>query len=228
MRVVKLNGIIDELILEQALSLDIRHLGFDFRPTSFQFLQHYRFLELLDKFYSPELRFYLHFCDEQDFVIQKFIEDCDELLKTKPGYLGLSSHLSLEFSDRGKSSFYRKFQLPHLWHYREDALLSDYLESQYLSGLELNFSELEEVRLYKPWEIYCLDLLKQIKPKPGHTRVSLLLHLDWDQSPFDSLFDLLPIDLISLDINQKVEQSYRHVDFDKLKNGILHFQKVQL
>jgi hypothetical protein len=224
MRILKLNGITDELILEQALSLDIRHLGFDFRPISFQFLQHHRFLELLDKFYSPELRFYLQFSDEQDFIIQKFIQDCDLCLKEKPGYLGLSSHLSLEFTDRQRSSFYGQFKLPYLWSHRSDIVLSDYLGSAYLSGLILSFKELEDIRLTQPWEVYCYDFVKQL-PAP---RVSLLLEIDWDQSPFDSLFDLLPIDLISLSINQKVEQSYRQVDMDKLIRGIQYFQKVLL
>lgn len=224
MRTLKLNGITDELILEQAIAFEIRHLGFDFRPLSFQFIQHYRFLEMLEKYYQPELRFYLHFCDEQDFVIQKFIKDCEEILKPKPGFLGLSSHLSLEFSDRQKSSFYGQFQLPHLWHLKSDVILSEYLESRYLSGLVMNFNDLEAKRLMEGWELFCYEFTKQLP----HPRVSLLLEMDWDQSPFDSLFDLLPIDLISLNINHKIEQSYRQVDSDKLSNGIQYFQKVLL
>ncbi|TNE98703.1 MAG: hypothetical protein EP326_09415, partial [Deltaproteobacteria bacterium] len=59
----------------------VSSFGFDFRVRSFNFLQQYSFLELIEKNFQTNHQYDLIFQDEKDFVIAKMIADLDEQLK---------------------------------------------------------------------------------------------------------------------------------------------------
>ena len=75
---IKVDGIYDRRTLSALASLGTRDLCFDFRPKSFNFLQQHVFLDLLGTHNSSEKKIYLHYANEQDFMVQKMIDDSQQ------------------------------------------------------------------------------------------------------------------------------------------------------
>jgi hypothetical protein len=194
---------------------DVADLGFDFRPKSFQFIQQYKFLELLRDQFDPAMVYYLHFEDEKDFVIKKFIDDLRAEQSSLQGFVSIERHFRLVFSDKQKSAFYESFGLPYYWHYREDVILSDYLSGELLKGVIFSLSHFQG------------DLSHYLSEGQKRTHASLetLCVVDWDSDLFPSLFTLFSLDGITLSINDKVEQSYRQVDGIKLAKMLTYYER---
>ena len=95
-----IEGIYDQRTFNSLKEVGISSFSFDFRPTSFNFYQQYRFLDLIDKCFDSSHQYFLHFAGEADFVIQKMVDDLDAQLGDKE-----KSNIFLEFSDRCSSKF---------------------------------------------------------------------------------------------------------------------------
>lgn len=72
---LRMEGIYDLRTILHLKNLNINCFSFDFRPRSFNFLQQYKFFEILQEEYSKELCFFLRYENEKDFVIQKMLTD---------------------------------------------------------------------------------------------------------------------------------------------------------
>ena len=222
---IKIDGIYDLRSIERLEGLGIIDIGFDFRPKSFNFLQQYRFLELFCDNFLPENRYYLHFSNEKNFVIMKFLAD---ILNVMSGSVlfDLNRNIILEFSDTKDYAFYDQFKVPYLWHYSIDYKLTELLDkSQYLKGMIIPYSILKQHHIEGSLYSFIQTLLQIIFERKSNTEFLFLLSLDWDSDIFPSVFELIDFDIISFQINRKVELCYRNVDWNVASEGIVQFRR---
>ena len=147
----QLDGIYDQRTLKLLQQVEIRHLSFDFRPTSFNFFQLHRCLDLLKSKFSFRDHYYFHFANEADFVIKKILDDVS--------LLALPSHLhswNLIFSDAQPGTFYDQFECPYYLYYRTEFDAAFLRGLHHLQGLILPFFLLEV--LHRKNQL--IDLLK--------------------------------------------------------------------
>jgi hypothetical protein len=225
---IKINGIYDERTLKELALQRIIHQSFDFRPTSFNFLQEYKFLDLMETFYLPSNFYYLRFQGEKDFVISKLLSDLKKMLVKKNPFLdGGLERVYLEFSDMLDRSFYEQFNIPYFWHYDPTVPLANYLGSPMLKGIVLSYQLLEGMHDRGTIYNFIQNTLQQIYTS-GNQGLRIIVDLDWDSNIFPSLLDLIDVDLLALPVNNKIEVCYRNVDVLKLKGNILHYKNLSL
>ncbi len=204
-----IDGVYDQRTFNLLKTLKIDSFSFDFRPTSFNFFQQYRFLDLVEKCFDSKDRYFLHFCGEADFVIQKMVDDLREKVSDEE-----LQCFMLEFSDRCSPKFYDQFEFPYILHYSPELKPENFSNSKFLNGIVLHFSHLEEMhregRLFSFIQSF-FQLVKTID-------IELILKADWDADIFPSLVELLDFDSVALPVNDKVEVCYRNVDLNKLSN----------
>ena len=220
---IKINGIYDKRTLNSLDLLNVGDVGFDFRPTSMNFLQQHVALELLKDFQAETRQFTLHYQNEPDFIIQKMVDDIKEL----EGF----SHqhkVSLEFSDIKDHRFYDQFETPFYWHFDYKSSLKDILNSKFIKGIIIPFHILEEA--HKTNTLYKLvkNFHSQAFDKINNGNLELGLSLEWDSDIFPSIVEFFDFDLLSLSVNNKVEVCYRNVDLLKIKEGIEYLKTVDL
>lgn len=221
----KLDGLYDEMALEVAREHQVTHLGFDLRPKSFSFIQHYRLLELIEKEFRNTETYYLKFENEQDFIIQKFIDDLEALGRSANGFLGFDKHFVLEFCGQERVPFCESFKRPYYWHYREDTVLADYLGGEWISGMVLPFMTLSALYERGEFEDFAHHLLHQKSQVRRERPLKLILDINWNSDIFPSLFNSLLIDFLSFSINHQVEISYRVLDKEKIHRCLSAYQE---
>ena len=211
-REIRIDGIYDQETFMGLRDIPISNIGFDFRPKSFNFLQHYRFMDILEKLHNPSERYFLHFCDETNTMISKFLKD---LAKRYP----MANNFLLEFSDNQTLDFYKQFKYPFFWHYRPDENFNKLFDLPHFKGLVLSHSFLTGLHERGRLNNFIRNF-HQLFYRRKDNRRELALSLEWNSNIFPSLFDLFEFDMICLPINKKVEQHYRKVDMDMLKKEL--------
>lgn len=217
-----LKGITDEHGLKFANESKITTLGFDLRPTSFQFIQEYRLIELLSEYFNDQCTYVLHFDEEKEFVIERFLSDIKKDLEQALEREDILRFFQLEFSDRQRSTFYESFERPYFWHIRDDVVLADHLSNSHLQGLILSFAAVEKMQLTGQLDEFYQNVLLEMSRLAPVDRPQIVIDCDWDSNLFPSLLETLTPHFLSLSLNEKVEKSYRLLDPLKLEQG-LHF-----
>ncbi|MBF0367332.1 MAG: hypothetical protein HQK50_17285, partial [Oligoflexia bacterium] len=120
----------------------------DFRPKSFNFLQQYRFLEIMDSALYLGQTYFLHYENEKDFVVAKMLNDFASLAK---GSVNLKDQLLLEFSDVREVEYYESFGMPFFWHYQLCRGREEILRSPKLKGVVFSDTFLEDAIRLKEW-----------------------------------------------------------------------------
>lgn len=189
-------------------------MGFDFRPRSFNFIQQYKFLELLKDQAVHFDKIYLSFCDEKDFVIKKFVED---LIESGVG----SDQLVLEFSDSNPQEFYQQFNMPYIFHYNESN--RNLSPCPLFRGVSIPACYLEEAENNNTLLSFVNLLMTQYSSFLKVPDFKFQLDLDWDTEIYTAYLKYLPIEIFSFGINSKVEVCYRNVNLNKISP---FFQKL--
>lgn len=201
---LRIDGIYDLRTLEASEENSIDCFSFDFRPLSLNYYQQHRFLDLLKNIHSTKHKYFMHFANEADFVLEKCIEDISEYPQ---------DNFILEFSDVRKLNFYDQFKFPFYLHYSDELEINVFQESKYLNGIIFDFEFFNE--LYKKDEFY--NFVTTFFNSIGESHnYKFILRVDWGSDIFPSLFEFFNFEYIALPINSKVETCYRNVDIAKL------------
>lgn len=223
---IKIDGIYDDKIWNELKQLDdVTQFGFDFRPKSFNFLQSYRFFDMLENFYSEDHLYYLHFRDEKDFVINKIIEDCHQFLGERYDGLITFSRILLEFSGTLDFNIFDSFEMGYFVHYDYELDFKIYNEARFLKGVIFSYSIFEGLHAKGLWNEFLEYYTNVLLPYFKQRKIKSVLKVDWGENIFPSLLDSISFDSINFEINSKVEQGYRQVDLSLVKNGLIAFQK---
>ena len=75
---LRIEGVYDIRTVQYLKGQGIEDFSFDFRPKSFNFLQQYRFFEIIERCFHKNLRFFLKYQNEKDFIVQKMLNDIKE------------------------------------------------------------------------------------------------------------------------------------------------------
>lgn len=222
---MRIEGLYDLRTLKTLKENGIFDYGLDFRPTSFNFLQQYRFMDLITKLDDLQSRYYLHFCNEADFVIAKFLEDLKKHYSERTEAGAYQDKVTLEFSDYCPASFYDSFETAYYWNFHQERPLAEYLKSKHIKGIIFDFNWLHDKHKKGEFDSFFSHFLQLAAPHIRERGLELGLKFDWDSHLFDSLFDYVDFKLLSLPVNEKIEVCYRNVDLDKASKNI-HFYKT--
>ena len=214
---IRIEGIYDDSIINLTREKGIEEYGFDLRPKSFNFIQKYRFEEIMNKFYLPSNRYYLHFHNEQAHVITRIIEDLRILLEQP---ITTQNNITLEFSDNQTAGWYDHFGLPFCWHYNSHENIMDILNAENLQGIVLNFDFLDNHCPHEYLDQFAVAFYRQIQASNLKDNLKLIFSIDWDSNIPPTIEEYFDFDLISLPINSKVESSYRQINHDLLSQGL--------
>ncbi|MCY4523731.1 MAG: hypothetical protein OXB84_03220 [Halobacteriovoraceae bacterium] len=208
-REIRIDGVYDEKTILGLKDIPVRNINFDFRPKSFNFLQHYRFMQILEKIYNTTQRYFLHFNNESNNMIFKFLNDLDKRYQ-------MSDNFILEFSDHQRLDFYQQFDHPFFWHYRPEKIFDELLEIPQFKGLVLPHSFLTGLHEQGKLNNFTRNFHQLFYGKKK-TSIELALSLEWNADIFPSLFDLFEFDMICFTINNQVEHGYRQINVDLLR-----------
>ena len=214
---IRLEGVYDDMMVSFMEQKGIEECTFDFRPKSFNFIQKYRFEDIMAKHYLASNRYYLHFCDEKDYVIKRVIED----LSILPGSSMIrQDNIFLEFSDNQTSSWYDHFGLPIYWHYNSCDNIDDILDTRNLQGIVLNFKFLDDYCAHEYLDQFAVFFYRQMQNSHLKDNIRLIFSIDWNSNIPPGIEEYFDFDLISLPINSKIESGYRRINYDLLAQGL--------
>lgn len=214
---LRVEGIYDKRTVKRLLDNNLKIWSFDFRPTSFNFLQQYLFLDILKTFNGDHQSLFLHFQNEADFMIFDMLE------KVKSAGL---SNFFLEFSDHHNVQYYNQFHHPFWWVWDNEGDLADIIRSPYLEGLFLPYSLLIAIEKNGRLNEFILTLRQFLTINPRKKTIPLGLKIKWDDSISPSIFKLLPFEILSVGIGPKIEVCYRNVDLERMEKEISYLKNI--
>lgn len=223
---IKLNGHYNKKVFEISKARGIKHFGFDFRPRSFNFLQNYKFIEILDSIYHHDHFYYLIFERETDNVLNLFIADIKKIFASRGQLERVNQQVFLEFTDTREKSFYNNLELGFFWRVENELAMLEVLKSDNLQGLILSFDMLEKFQKQGQLFSFIGKLNNGLKRFDG--KVKLALDLPWHADIFPSLFEFMNFDYINLTMGPQVEEGYRNVDEGKLISHLKHYADLNL
>lgn len=209
---LQIDGIYDQRTIKCLLDEGIRRFVFDFRPTSFNFFQQHRFLDLIKSCYRADCHYLLHFSNEADFIVKKFIEDLSSL-----NLLNMDRTFSLAFSDVHPMEYYEQFSMPYHLYYHRQVEHGLWKNSRFLRGIIYDFEFLNELHQGNG----LLPFVQNFSQLIVGLQLVQTLVADWNSNFFPSLFDYFDFDVVSYPINKKVEVCYRNVDLALLRKQII-------
>lgn len=204
---VRVNGIYDLRTIKELIKLQVKHIGFDFRPKSFNFIQIYKVEEFIKDIDGHFEKIYLHFSDEKDFMIQKIIQD---ILKT-----GITKEqIVLEFSDSLNQEFYEQFGINYIVHLDKD--LRNLERTKLLKGISLHSAHLEEIIKSDQFPSFVNEVYTFYPYLKSDQTIELHLDMNWDSEPYTCYSEYLKPEFIIYSINPLIEVCYRNVNLPKL------------
>lgn len=222
---LRLEGIYSPETISHVEEKKIKDLGFDFRPRSMNFLQHYKFLEILENSFETDRTYWLHFDNEHPGLIKKLVQDSVDVLNKKGA---TSDPLLLEFSDNQNYKYYDQFKQGFAWNYVDMESLKEVIKSEHLKVLIFPFSEIEHLQNTNKFQEFVSTFHKTTFETFHNNKIKLALKLDWDSDIFPSLFEYINFDFCSLPVNQKVESSFRNIDWSKFNKNLDYYLTLEL
>ena len=210
---MRIDGVYDINTIELFIREGVRNFSIDLRPRSLNFLQHYKLIEMLSKFKALPINWYLHFSNEAEFVIYKFLADVE---KNLAGAVG--SKVYLEFSDDKELSWYEQFNTEYFIRMSLDKKSVEKLgqKSSKCSGLILESSQLMEQMQSGELETLVAAFLKTEFFQ--HKRPSVFVLKQWDEEIFEEMY--LSVDCYSYPLSRRFESSYRNIDARRVLSAI--------
>jgi hypothetical protein len=223
---LQIGGIYSKEVWQRLKQEGVEHFGFSFLPTSFNFLQQHQFLALAQELFVRDHFYYFYFQQERDFVIQKQIDDCQQLLDQNFGGGDFANHFQLVFSEHEDISFADSFSMGYWLPFNFEQDIGFYRSARFLKGITLDYRSLEYLHQKDLWDDFLTLYRQQLLPLLQERRIKLALSIDWDSDIFPSLLDSISFDYLQLEINSKVESSYRQVDLERITK-LLKFYKSE-
>ena len=227
---LKISGVYNLETINKLSTENIQNLGFDFRPTSFNFLQRYGLLEIIETCFDAKIKYFLHYCDEKEFMIKETLVELKNSLQkninSKELLNVLESNFFLEFSDQLSFEYYDQFKQPFFLHYYPKLILKQNFTSFFFHGLIVDYKYIEQAHEQGSLSIFLNNLKQIVKSSSNGNMLQIILLIDWDSNLIPSLSDVIDFKYIDLTINSKIEKSYRNVDIIKLKHHIQLIQKI--
>jgi hypothetical protein len=201
----KIEGIYDQRTLKLLKSRNIRDFGFNFSPTSFNFIQEHVFLEELIPLLDPKDRIYLHFTRSNDPMIKKVLLDLKKV--------GIDSQsIYVECDEWSESPV--NLGVKYFLNYFPELDVKN-CDSDNFSGIIFKFSFFEDLQRRGILNNFIANFYTHFKKYLSEEK-RIVLKIEWNDNVFSSLFDFLDIDLMSFSINSQIEVCYRNVDLKKL------------
>ena len=223
---LKITGVYDQKTMDLLTKEGVISFGFDFRVRSFNFLQQYSFLELIEKNFQTNNQYDLIFQDEKDFVIAKMIADLDEQLKKGGHNLKDLNNFTLHFTDAKGVEFYDSFKMPYIWEYHPLEDLQKMAQSEYLKGISLPYDLLEDYQALGKFHQFVAEFLKSLSRGGARKNISLGLKCNWKSDFFPSLNEFLVFEYLQLPVDSTIEESYRHISPDLVKSSVVEMRKT--
>ncbi len=220
---LRIEGIYGRQYLEILVRDDVRSFTLDFRPKSFNFLQHHHFLEILNSVKNRPCQIFLHFDQSPDFVVQKFLDDGKSVLAAAP--FGPAEML-LEFSDARESAFYDQFKHPFVWHWHPLADLGKMLDAQNLRGVVFSYEQILKMYSQSRFEDFYKNICSNFIPALKKKNCLIILAIDWAQEILPSVLEFMGVDIFSYPINEQVELSYRVPNMILLKEKLDNIRQI--
>lgn len=195
-----LKGIIDNNLYIKASSLGFESFAFDLRPKSFNFTQEYKIVEILGEA-DHQHEFILLFENEKEFMLEELVKRVTDQtgLQVFPEITGGTS---LDIMD--------KLEVPYIWHFNTEEKIASLSERKNLKRIVLNQNVLEEFQQRG-------ELFGFLQLMLSEEDYEIEIALDWEQSIFLSIVEQFSIDQLSFEINNKIEKSYRNIDYGLLE-----------
>ena len=199
---INIKGIIDNKQIQFFKNYGVDSFTFDNRPTSFNFIQLKNMQEMME-------------CDQADYRI----------LFDRPSYIMLNETMSklstnsvelLSNVDDEKIISGYDFSA----YYSDQNLLSYYRKIESLKKIIIP----EQAALLLLNENNLFNLISRLKSEFNQLEIELLLN--WSSQIDFSLLEEMNIDLISFELNQDIQQSYRMLDYDKVEKYMEEMKKL--
>lgn len=196
---IKINGVYSYDLMLFLKSMGIKNFGFDLRPKSFNFIQLHVIKDIIQKCDTGNETYSFMFSNEKDFVINELIKSIEsDTLLTRDRVL-------LEFTDVHDINDCESFNLNYIWHFSESSNYRKLSSTQFLRVLSIDQKILEQYQ--NSGQVY--EFIKEINNLRGENTL-LDLRVNWDESIIESINDFYLPNLITLEISQLVESSYRN------------------
>jgi hypothetical protein len=210
---IRIDGVYDFKTIEIFIQEGVTDFVFDLRPRSLNFLQHYKLIEIISRFKNMPINWYLHFSNEADFIINKFITDVDRVLAGTVG-----NNVFLEFSDEKDFSWYEQFNKKYFVRMNLNARAIDRLRDNIRNchGIVLDSSLLIQDIQAGTIEGQMAQLFKNEYFLQNNPQLFILKQ--WDEEIFEEMY--FKVDRYSFPISRRFEISYRNIDPDRLINAI--------
>ncbi|OFZ22192.1 MAG: hypothetical protein A2202_03785 [Bdellovibrionales bacterium RIFOXYA1_FULL_36_14] len=217
---IKIDGTYNQYTITMLEEMKINDFSFDLRPKSFNFVQEYVLLDILKEIYRPWNRYYLHFENEKEYVIEKILNDVKASAIKTDNTTDLIENILLEFSDGLPVQYYESFKTPYIFHLDERHRLEDFLACKYLKAVNLSYAYLHHLHQGGKLGEFAGSFLKLLKRLEQHQKIEVMLLRDWDEDIFPSLLHYFQFHVTSFPLNHKVELSYRNLNYELLKKYI--------
>ncbi|MBT3981868.1 MAG: hypothetical protein HOE90_10970 [Bacteriovoracaceae bacterium] len=208
----KIDGVYDDRTMRALSEIGTRHIGFDFRPLSLNFIQNHIFQDLIFRYFNSNSKYYLRFENEKDFVVQSFLDSISERFGEKT----LINNFVLEFSGDMPKEYYQTFKVPFIWHYDEGNSWQELMGLDNLKGIVLDIKILEYLHVQGRLHSFVQVLYQLIQSHKRFDLLDLILKINWDSHIIPSLFEFFDLGIISLGIGPEVEECYRNVDLTRM------------
>ncbi len=231
---LRIDGIYDKKTLSSLATMGVSNFSFDFRPLSLNFLQQYKFLEMLKMVFQNQIqtrenstiKYFLHYANAKELEINKMIDDIKTIYKRESDYTFremFPSNFYFEFSDQLDNEYYKQFGLNYYLHYFSTKDLKKHLRCPKFKGLIIPYYIIEGHHNAQQLNSFLKNLLQLIYQNK-QIDFEIILLVNWDTDILPSLFDYFDFDMVSVPINNIVEISYRNVDINKVSDQLLHLK----
>lgn len=209
----RVGGIVDENSISCLRELGISQFKFDLRPWSLAFTPLRIIRQCIENNLFDLDKIFICFEDDSDLTILESIKILSEQLSNKNFYLEFYRNKRdlIELNELG-AQFY--------WHLMDDQKIQEFHRFKNLKGIIINYDSLLS-RLDFNQSYQYLNEVRRFMKKDQ----SLHLYLDWDSNFDYQALELLNFKTLSLDINNKVEKSYREADFNLIETYLNNFKR---
>lgn len=211
---IKINGIYSIETIQFLQDLKIKNFGFDLRPTSFNFIQLHSIREIISKVDTGKEVYSFIFENEKDYVIQELLKNIKEETLIDP------NRILIEFASITDISVCENFKMNYNWHFSNQINYRKIQDSNYLKIL--SFSQRELIELQNKEEFF--HLIKEINEIKNDSNI-LDLRVDWTESLIESIIDFINPQILTFEVNNLVETSYRNTNNQLIQNHLYQIAK---
>lgn len=236
---IRVSGIYDQKTIQELKNSSINLWAFDFNPRSFNFIQTYRFLELIQKNYNSKanIKVFLQFTNEKKFIVEKITSDLKNLLFNEMGVtlLEFERDFFLEFRSVNIDSLISldvdNFNMKYYLEFDVNTIVT--LQSQMhtytlqnCTGFIHSYIFLRDKFFSEKLFEYYGDMRRicagGFKGKKIH-----ILESSFDQEIISTIYRGYNFDVVSYSINNSVEEYHRSVNTKKIRD-FFHEKQIRL